>query len=391
MAMKRLYTLFLIMCMAIGVADIAVAQDAPTQKTRYVYLWDVTSSIKPNAKKVTDPNSGLYGRMYDYLKEDVLSKPNGTEIIVVPFNDDVVESLKYEVRNGDVTLLEYKVYDDSLQISKSDVKFANLGNHGADLIEKHYTKFDNNRVKPADPDKGGYTDIAKSLKWAERFISDDYNTFFILLTDGGQEYTADDVIESKGDKAHVHLQNAISHFDAELRRHTNTFNMLFYVITVEDAYSPHKGDKPRDKEFLSNLAYTEFIDADKSTPVIYFCPIKASLTAKDGKISSRDTQFGVRFDVPEGFTLPKDLKVTFNDGKYINYTADLKSSVDVALKSNAKFAVERDSTLTVPVRLSSEPKKVRNNSTIYVYWLDTEKLDLTVTNEFTPIVTVRLK
>lgn len=387
--MKRLYTLFLIMCMAIGVADVAVAQDAPTQKTRYVYLWDVTSSIIPKGKKAVDPNSGLYGRMYDYLKEDVLSKPNGTEIIVVPFNDDVVESLKYEVRNGDVTLLEYKVYDDSLQISKSDVKFANLGNHGAYLIEKHYTKFKGNGEK--DPDKGGYTDIAKSLKWAERFISDDYNTFFILLTDGGQEYTADDVIESKGDKAHVHLQNAISHFDAELRRHTNTFNMLFYVITVEDAYSPHKGDKPRDKEFLSNLAYTEFIDADKSTPVIYFCPIKASLTAKKGTISSRDTQFGVRFDVPEGFTLPKDLKVTFNDGKYINYTADLKSSVDVALKSNAKFKVDKNSDLTVPVRLSSEPKTERNNSTIYVYWLDTEKLDLTVTNEFTPIVTVRLK
>ena len=377
------------MCMAIGVADVAVAQDAPTQKTRYVYLWDVTSSIIPKGKKAVDPNSGLYGRMYDYLKEDVLSKPNGTEIIIIPFNDKVVESIKYEVSNGSIALLEHDVYDDSIDISKSDVGFANLGNHGADWIDDHYSKYENNGEK--DPDKGGYTDIAKSLKWAERFISDDYNTFFILLTDGGQEYTADDVIESKGDKAHVHLQNAISHFDAELRRHTNTFNMLFYVITVEDAYSPHKGDKPRDKEFLSNLAYTEFIDADKSTPVIYFCPIKASLTAKKGTISSRDTQFGVRFDVPEGFTLPKDLKVTFNDGKYINYTADLKSSVDVALKSNAKFEVERDSTLTVPVRLSSEPKKVRNNSTIYVYWLDTKSLDLKVTNKFRPIVNVRLK
>ena len=375
--------------MAIGVADVAVAQDAPTQKTRYVYLWDVTSSIIPKGKKAVDPNSGLYGRMYGYLKEDVLSKPNGTEIIIVPFNDKVVESIKYEVSNGSIALLEYDVYDDSIETSKSDVEFANLGYHGADWIDDHYSKYDKNGEK--DPDKGGYTDIAKSLKWAERFISDDYNTFFILLTDGGQEYTADDVIESKGDKAHVHLQNAISHFDAELRRHTNTFNMLFYVITVEDAYSPHKGDKPRDKEFLSNLAYTEFIDADKSTPVIYFCPIKASLTAKKGTISSRDTQFGVRFDVPEGFTLPKDLKVTFNDGKYINYTADLKSSVDVALKSNAKFAVERDSTLTVPVRLSSEPKKVRNNSTIYVYWLDTKSLDLKVTNKFRPIVNVRLK
>lgn len=388
MAMKRLYTLFLIMCMAIGVADIAVAQDAPTQKTRYVYLWDVTSSIKPNAKKVTDPNSGLYGRMYDYLKEDVLSKPNGTEIIVVPFNDDVVESLKYEVRNGDVTLLEYKVYDDSLQISKSDVKFANLGNHGADLIEKHYTKFDNNRVKPADPDKGGYTDIAKSLKWAERFISDDYNTFFILLTDGGQEYTADDVIESKGDKAHVHLQNAISHFDAELRRHTNTFNMLFYVITVEDAYSPHKGDKPRDKEFLSNLAYTEFIDADKSTPVIYFCPITASIAVE--KISCRDNFFYVNFSKPEGFVWPDDFSITFTGGGKIKQTSKLQSG-SIRVECNGGFKVPQNETISVPVSLSSNPKRDKKSSTFYVYWLETRVLDLKVTNDFTPSITVRLK
>lgn len=378
MAMKRLYTLFLIMCMAIGVADVAVAQDAPTQKTRYVYLWDVTGSIKPNKNKAADPNSGLYGRMYDYLKEDVLSKPNGTEIIIVPFNDKVVESIKYEVSNGSIALLEYDVYDDSIETSKSDVEFANLGYHGADWIDEHYEKFDD-KLNP-----GGYTDIADAVYFAQdNYLDNNYNTIFILLTDGGQEYyTNADYVNRGNADSRKRLQDAIKTLDSAMGN-CNSINMLFYVNFKQDSNNPKNG--------LSNLAYTEFIDADKSTPVIYFCPIRASLTAKDGKISSRDTQFGVRFDVPEGFTLPKDLKVTFNDGKYINYTADLKSSVDVALKSNAKFEVERDNTLTVPVRLSSEPKKVRNNSTIYVYWLDTEKLDLTVTNEFTPIVTVRLK
>lgn len=378
MAMKRLYTLFLIMCMAIGVADVAVAQDAPTQKTRYVYLWDVTGSIKPNAKKAADPNSGLCGRMYGYLKEDVLSKPNGTEIIIVPFNDKVVESIKYEVSNGSIALLEHEVYDDSIPISKSDVEFANLGYHGAGLINGHYEKFED-KLTP-----GGYTDIADAVYFAQdNYLDNNYNTIFILLTDGGQEYYSKDQYKSGGNAdSKARLQKAITELDTSMKGYSS-INMLFYVNFKQDSNNPKNG--------LSNLAYTEFIDADKSTPVIYFCPIKASLTAKDGKISSRDTQFGVRFDVPEGFTLPKDLKVTFNDGKYINYTADLKRSVDVALKSNAKFEVERDSTLTVPVRLSSEPKKVRNNSTIYVYWLDTKSLDLKVTNKFRPIVNVRLK
>lgn len=363
MAMKRLYTLFLIMCMAIGVADVAVAQDAPTQKTRYVYLWDVTSSIDKN----------LYEQMYDFLQKDVsMHNEEGTEMYIVPFNDKVIMS------NGSELVFGYKVQRGELVTTSGGKDFSQLHEYGWEMVGIHRKNF-KDKSEP-----GGYTDIADAVNFArKKYLSDNYNTIFILLTDGGQEYyTNADYVDGGNADSKKRLQDAIKTLDSAMGN-CNSINMLFYVNFKQDSNNPKNG--------LSNLAYTEFIDADKSTPVIYFCPIKASLTAKKGTISSRDTQFGVRFDVPEGFTLPKDLKVTFNDGKYINYTADLKSSVDVALKSNAKFEVERDSTLTVPVRLSSEPKKVRNNSTIYVYWLDTEKLDLTVTNEFTPIVTVRLK
>lgn len=365
--MKRFYSLFLILCMVLGAANVAEAQEVPVQRTRYVYLWDVTGSIKPKGGKITDPES-LYSRIYGYLRDDMRSKPDGTEIIVVPFNDNVVEAFEFEVRNGSIK-------------AKDDVKFDDLGTYGANQIEEHYKKYQANK-KTKDADKGGFTDIAKSLKWAERFITNDYNTIFILLTDGGQEYIDDDIIKSKGDEARNHLQNAISNFDKEMGNAT-TFNMLFYVITVDDK------DSPREKEMSLNK--TRFIHATQNSARLNFCPIKAEIAAKNGTISCRDEQFYIRIKVAEGMPLPKDMSINVKDGNKLN---EIVKVVDgyAEVKCKGIYNSQESKELNVNLELAADPVVEDEGLMFYVYWLEVESncIELKVTNKFQPSLTVKL-
>lgn len=366
--MKRFYSLFLILCLVLGATTIAEAQDAPVQRTRYVYLWDVTGSIKPKGGKATDPESGLYSRIYGYLRNDMLSKPNGTEIIVVPFNDNVVGSFAFEVRNGSIK-------------AKDEVKFDDLGTYGANQIEEHYKKYQANK-KTKDADKGGFTDIAKSLKWAERFITNDYNTIFILLTDGGQEYIADDTIASKGDEARNHLQSAISNFDKNMDG-VSTINMLFYVITVDDK------DSPREKEM--SLSKTRFIHATQNSARLNFCPIKASIAAKNSTISYRDEQFYIAISVAEGMPLPKDLKINVKDGNKIDQTVPVE---DGRAKVDCKgvYSLQESTEMTVSLELAADPVVEGDDLMFYVYWLEVEttRIEITITKKFKPAMKVKL-
>ena len=366
--MKRFYSLFLILCMVLGAANVAEAQEVPVQRTRYVYLWDVTGSIKPKGGKITDPESGLYSRIYGYLRDDMRSKPDGTEIIVVPFNDNVVEAFEFEVRNGSIK-------------AKDAVKFDDLGTYGANQIEEHYKKYQANK-KTKDADKGGFTDIAKSLKWAERFITNDYNTIFILLTDGGQEYIADDTIASKGDEARSHLQGAISNFDKKMKNAT-TFNMLFYVITVDDK------DSPREKEMSLNK--TRFIHAKQNSARLNFCPIKAEIAAKNGTISCRDEQFYIRIKVAEGMPLPKDMNLNVKDGNKLNKTVKVVDGY-AEVECKGIYNSQESKELNVNLELAADPVVEDEGLMFYVYWLEVEskRIGLKVTNKFQPSLTVKL-
>ena len=366
--MKRFYSLFLMLCMVLGAVNVAEAQEVPVQRTRYVYLWDVTGSIKPKGGKTTDPESGLYSRIYGYLRDDMRSKPDGTEIIVVPFNDNVVEAFEFEVRNGSIK-------------AKDAVKFDDLGTYGANQIEEHYKKYQANK-KTKVADNGGFTDIAKSLKWAEKFIDDDWNTIFILLTDGGQEYIDDDIIESKGDKARNHLQNAISNFDKKMRNAT-TFNMLFYVITVDDK------DSPREDEM--SLSKTRFIHAKQNSARLNFCPIKAEIAAKNGTISCRDEQFYIKIKVAEGMPLPKDMSINVKDGNNLNETVKVVDGY-AEVKCKGIYSLQESKELNVGLELAADPVVEGEGLVFYVYWLEVEakRIELKVTNKFQPSLTVKL-
>ena len=367
--MKRFYSLFLILCMVLGAANVAEAQEVPVQRTRYVYLWDVTGSIKPKGQgKTTDPNSGLYSRIYGYLRDDISSKPDGTEIIVVPFNDDVVEAFEFEVSNGSIK-------------AKDNVKFDDLGISGAKMIDDHAAKFQKNKYAK-DPDAGGFTDIAKSLKWAERYIEEEWNTIFILLTDGGQEYIDDDIIKSKGDEARNHLQNAISNFDKKMGNAT-TFNMLFYVITVDDK------DSPREKEMSLNK--TRFIRATQNSARLNFCPIKAEIAAKNGTISCRDEQFYIRIKVAEGMPLPKDMSINVKDGNKLNKTVKVVDGY-AAVECKGIYNSQESKELNVNLELAADPVVEDEGLMFYVYWLEVEykRIGLKVTNKFQPSLTVKL-
>lgn len=368
--MKRFYSLFLILCMVLGAANVAEAQEVPVQRTRYVYLWDVTGSIKPKGKgKATDPNSGLYSRIYGYLRDDISSKPNDTEIIVIPFNDNVVGEYEFEMRDGRV-------------VAKDTVEFADLGISGAKMIDDHADKFQKNKFVK-DPDAGGFTDIAKSLKWAERYIEEEWNTIFVLLTDGGQEYTDDRTIETKGDEARVYLQNAISNFDKKMGNAT-TFNMLFYVITVDDK------DSPREKEMSLNK--TRFIHAKQNSARLNFCPIKADIAAKNGTISCRDEQFYIRIKVAEGMPLPKDMSINVKDGNKLNETVKVVDGYAEVKCKGIYNLLQESKELNVNLKLAADPVVEDEGLMFYVYWLEVEskRIDLRVTNEFQPSLTVKL-
>lgn len=358
--------------MTVGLADVvgfaslstAVAQKTPTTKIRYIYLWDVTGSIKPAGKDNKPvPDEGLYGRIYGYLRQDVESKPDGTEIVVVPFNDAALTPIKFKVADGKI-------------VAQGGRQWGELAQYGCEEVYNHYEKWDDNKVKK-DPEVGGFTDIAKSLDYVRRnYVDSNYNNIFILLTDGGQEYVADDDIRTKGDAARQRLQSAIEDFDMAMRQQSST-NRLFYVITVEDQHSPHKHQNEMD------LQYTHFIDASVGSVNLHFCPITASLDVKGGVMSSRNKNFNIKLNTKEGYQLPSDITLSVND--YVG-TQRVKVNNGVAkVDCDGRYDVEDD--MNVELALTAtlpNDGKVESGNDIYHYWFENMTLHLKVTNNFKP-------
>ena len=353
--------------MAVGIADVAVAQDAPTTKIRYVYLWDVTGSIKPAGKDKPVVDEGLYGRIYGYLRQDVESKPDGTEIIIVPFNDAALTPIKFKVTNGKI-------------VAQSGRQWGELAQYGCNEVGDHYKKWYDNQVKK-DPNKGGFTDIAKSLDYVRRnYVDSNYNNIFILLTDGGQEYVADDDIRTKGDAARQRLQSAIEDFDMAMRQQSST-NRLFYVITVEDQHSPHKHQNEMD------LQYTHFIDASVGSVNLHFCPISAELDMKKDVISSRNKSFNIKLSTKEGYELLSGIKLNVVDNVGAQ-TVEVRNGV-ATVNCDGRYKVDKEMliTLNLSATLPNDGEVERGND-IYHYWFDDMTLSFKVTNNFKPTIDV---
>jgi hypothetical protein len=360
-------------------AEIAMAQgSAPVQKTRYVYLWDVTGSIK---------SCGKYEDMYKFLKNDVSSKASldGTQIVIIPFNDKVLDEIfSYKVQDGVLT-----------PMGKTGCSFAELKSKGSKWIADHYNG------RGGTP---GFTDITSALDLAKKYLDKEFNTIFILLTDGGQEYyedgeyvnlsnwkknKSDEALTEKVQKAKCRLQDAICALDAKIesaKQQNNTYNKLYYVVFVNDANDPRNGlDGQKDLSFKRKLgSYTEFIDMNDGTVNLHFCPITAVLSNE--KISVRKSDFSFRFKT----TAPVDLEgidVEVNikgDDETIKDTVKINRDNECIVKSPCK-----EGTYTCKVSCADGEIQIGNDR--YIYWINsTQQYELVVTRKFSPELKVSL-
>ena len=209
MLMKRYIPLFIGILMFFSSVGNAFAQQKFAEKTRYVYLWDVTGStiwdVRHKAK-----NGELYKLMTEFLKDDIEDKRGERcQVVIIPFNDTVLSD-------------EIKKYD------SSDDSFRNINSlisRGWELVLQH------NQAYIARNGKG-YTDIAGAVKYAkEKYVDDGYNTIFILLTDDGQEYDENGKIVGRlTPETEAYLKKTLMQMDEKMKGEDDGLNRLFYII-----------------------------------------------------------------------------------------------------------------------------------------------------------------
>ena len=367
------------------------------EKTRYVYLWDVTGSTK---------TGGLYDVISNFMVGDIKSKfsrtpnENNIEIVIIPFNDDTKD------------IYSYKITKDGIKPNSGSPELdAITGGIDEKLVNAHNELWKNNQG--AKIDNGGYTNIAAALTEAEKYISNDWNTIFILLTDGGQEYYISDnkkleIAKSKKDnvglsKARDYLVKTITSFDKELKSMNDdgeSFNMLFYVITAGDNYDPSQVFKGSD--------YTQFINTNGSSINLHFSTIEAN---QPSAISIDDKKFEIYFPIKREELLDKiGIQVTANiEGLTINCQHKINSNGCIEVQpSSGSFAEafkasgQEGEVFTFDVSLSLYDFNLKttrnfldfgnNTNKDFVWFKSNEtKLTIKVINDFNPTLTVKFK
>lgn len=388
--MKRLFTLFVLMCMAVGIADVAVAQDAPTTKTRYVYLWDVTASTKN--KKVG--NKSYFDVMADFLREDIARKEGGTEIYVVPFNErsdrglQVIKFVKGEKPVDEIVQKgEELVADHSEKYGHSIETHGRRFNSGERLGESYY----------------GFTDIAGVLKATQKYVTTEYNTIFILLTDCGQEYVnnTEKVVEGD-DKSQDYLCREIDAFNGKMCGIDDkvSFNRLFYVV-VDTKDDPREHDPD-----LNNLKKVKFITPSNGSIMLYF--ERLGVVAPKKPVSYLDKSIVINF---EGISAKSVLRNYNNivvdvvgvyydkenvehkivrEGLKLDIANGIVTIDKVDFKSDAsKFDVNTE--IEFKVTLAQETEKYYEDiKDKYVrVWLNPNVTTVTVTKDFAPTLRVK--
>ena len=222
MLMKRYTPLFIGILMFFSSVGNAFAKQQFAEKTRYVYLWDVTGST------ATFDSGVLFRRMSEFLRDDIQDKcGEDCQVVIIPFNDYVLKD-------------EIKKYN-----SPSD-SFCNIDaliKRGRELVQQHNLDFLASNGK-------GYTDIASAVKYAkEKYVDDDYNTIFILLTDDGQEYL-EDGSKKNGltSESEAYLKKTLMKMDDEMKEENESLNRLFYIIFK------------RQMKYPDNTKHTKFIE-----------------------------------------------------------------------------------------------------------------------------------
>lgn len=140
------------LCFVLMLPSIMAQNNQPQpEKYRYIYLWDVTLSMKGYQGKTPD----IYDEVVKYLHDDIDGIPSekNREIIVCPFQEKILAIWK------DVCTIE-----------------------GKNNIKRQISNFNNNDVT--------YTNLVDPLKEVERKFVDvtEYETTIYLLTDGNQNH-----------------------------------------------------------------------------------------------------------------------------------------------------------------------------------------------------------
>ena len=222
MLMKRYIPLFIGILMFFSSVGNAFAQQKFAEKTRYVYLWDVTGSTATSMSDV------LFRRMSEFLRDDIQDKcGEDCQVVIIPFNDEVL--------TGEIK--KYSSPGDSFR------EIDALIERGRELVRKHNGDYLAGNGK-------GYTDIAGAVKYAkEKYVDDDYNTIFILLTDDGQEYL-EDGSKKNGltPESEAYLKKTLKKMDDEMKEENESLNRLFYIIFK------------REMKYPDNTKHTKFIE-----------------------------------------------------------------------------------------------------------------------------------
>ena len=350
--MKRHISLFIGLFLLLFSTENAFAKQQFAEKTRYVYLWDVTGST------ATSKSDELFRRMSEFLKDDIQDKcGEDCQVVIIPFNDEVL--------TGEIK--KYSSPGDSFH------EIDALIERGRVLREQH------NDAYVADKGKcigKGYTDIASAVKYAkEKYVDDDYNTIFILLTDDGQEYL-EDGSKKNGltPESEAYLKKTLMEMDEEMKDEDESLNRLFYIIFK------------RQMKYPSNTTHTKFIE-DKSMKV----RIKRLELGEVNEPTPRDKSFAVKVrGLDKELLHNRNVKVNMviernGEGEVYNGICplDCRNGQIVVNCGNLK---EGEYKLTCSLKSHTEE---RDN--IYVGLLFEGETEFEIEDKFKPTVTLKIK
>ena len=343
--MKRHISLFIGLILLLFSTENAFAKQQFAEKTRYVYLWDVTGSTK---------NKGLYERMTTFLKDDIQDKcGEDCQVVIIPFNDEVL--------TGEIK--KYSSPGDSFH------EIDALIERGRELVLKHNADFLAQNGK-------GYTDIASAVKYAkEKYVDDDYNTIFILLTDDGQEYL-EDGSKKNGltPESEAYLKKTLMKMDDEMKEENESLNRLFYIIFE------------REMKYPSNTTHTKFIEG-KSIKV----RIKRLELGEVNEPTPRDKSFAVKVrGLDKELLHNRNVKVNMvierdGEGEVYNGICPLDCCNGQIVVNCGKLK-EGEYKLTCSLKSHTEE---RDN--IYVGLLFEGETEFEVEDRFKPTVTLKIK
>ena len=327
----------------------AFAQQKFAEKTRYVYLWDVTGST------ATSMNDVLFKRMSEFLRDDIQDKcGEDCEVVIIPFNDYVLKD-------------EIKKYN-----SPSD-SFCNIDaliKRGRELVQQHNLDFLAGNGK-------GYTDIASAVKYAkEKYVDDDYNTIFILLTDDGQSRNqTGDPTPTGGltPESGQYLIRTLENMDKEMREEDESLNRLFYIIFK------------RDLDYPTYLTHTKFIEG-RSMKV----RIKRLGLGDVNEPTPRDKSFAIKVGgLDKELLYNRDIEVDVvleKEGKEVYRGVSPLDCLNGQIVVNCGNLKEGEYKVTCSLRSYTEE---RNNT--YVGLLFEGEAEFEVEDRFKPTVTLKIK